>query len=250
MRIHVCVFLLCASSFASPQNPFMPAERPAELPVQLKTQLLSIRDAALQDDYAYNQLAHLTDNIGPRPGGSLQAQSAVEYVAEQMRKLGLDVHLEEAMVRQWQRGTDLAELVAWPEQTPGTTQKIVVTALGGNTPTPPAGITADVIVVNNFTELQTLGRKNVSGKIVLFNFPYDKQKAANGHGGQGSSRNGSSGGCSAFRGQCRLSNSAHGLQCSRRHSRRCRHCRRCHAHRPACIARCSETSFNSHFHRG
>ncbi len=183
MRIHVCVFLLCASSFALPQNPFMPAEQSAELPAQLKTQLLSIRDAALQDDYAYNQLAHLTDNIGPRPGGSLQAQSAVEYVAEQMRKLGLDVHLEEAMVRQWQRGTDLAELVAWPEQTPGTTQKIVVTALGGNTPTPPAGITADVVVVNNFAELQTLGRKNVSGKIVLFNFPYDKQKAANGHAG-------------------------------------------------------------------
>ena len=37
------------------------------------TELVAIRDAALADDYAYQQVAHLTDNIGPRAAGSPQA---------------------------------------------------------------------------------------------------------------------------------------------------------------------------------
>src|ERR1700687_5322556 len=33
-----------------------------------------LRDAAMKSDYAYNELQHLTDNIGPRLSGSPQAQ--------------------------------------------------------------------------------------------------------------------------------------------------------------------------------
>jgi carboxypeptidase Q len=40
-----------------------------------------LRDAALKDPYALDELRHLTDNIGPRLSGSPQAQQAVEYVA-------------------------------------------------------------------------------------------------------------------------------------------------------------------------
>ena len=52
-----------------------------------------IRDAALSSDYAYRQVAHLCNNIGPRLSGSPQAAEAVTYVAEEMRKLGLEVRL-------------------------------------------------------------------------------------------------------------------------------------------------------------
>src|SRR5690242_11096956 len=62
-----------------------------------------IQQAALSDDYAYNQLAHLTDSIGPRPAGSPQAQAAAEYVAAEMRKLGLEVTLEKCTVPHWVR---------------------------------------------------------------------------------------------------------------------------------------------------
>ena len=54
-------------------------------------QLRQISETALHDDYAYRQAAHLTDNIGPRMAGSSQATAAVEYVADEMRKLGLEV---------------------------------------------------------------------------------------------------------------------------------------------------------------
>jgi len=149
-------------------------------PPQLLDQLSAIKAAALDDDYAYRQLAHLTENIGPRPTGSTQAKVAVDYVASQLRQLGLEVQLEEVKVPHWVRGAETAELTDYPGQVPGTTQKIVLTALGGSTATPSEGITADLVVVNNFDELKALGREKVAGKIVLYNEIYDDEKAAAG----------------------------------------------------------------------
>jgi hypothetical protein len=51
-------------------------------------ELRRIQKAALESDYAYSQVEHMTDGIGPRLSGSPQAQKAVEYVADEMRKLG------------------------------------------------------------------------------------------------------------------------------------------------------------------
>lgn len=151
---------------------------------QLKRDLAALRDAALADDYAYQQVAHLTENIGPRAAGSPQAEAAVNYVAAEMRKLGLEVRLEEVKVPRWQRGAESGELVEYPGQASGSTQKIVLTALGGNTPTSAEGLTAEVVVVNSYEALKALGQQKVTGKIVLFNVAFDKQKAADGFWGE------------------------------------------------------------------
>jgi hypothetical protein len=66
---------------------------------------------------------------------------------------------------------------------PGTTQKIVLTALGGSIATPANGLTADVVVVDSFDDLAKLGRDKVQGKIVLFNNKYNREMAASGFGG-------------------------------------------------------------------
>ena len=172
----------CLTFLAWPQpRPATTLVAPPALSKELIEQLQSVRDAALTSDYAWNQLAHLTENIGPRPAGSPQAQAASEYVAAEMRKLGLDVHLEEARVSHWVRGEEKAELVEFPGQPPQVTQKIILTALSGGTATPPEGITADVVVVHNFDELTALGRDKVAGKIVLFCVRYDKRKAQGGY---------------------------------------------------------------------
>jgi hypothetical protein len=110
----------------------------------------------------------------------LQAKAASEYVAGELRNLGLDVRLEEVKVAHWVRGTETAELVEYAGQVSGTTQKIVLTALGGSAATPAEGVSADLVVVSNFDELKVLGRDRVAGKIVLFNERFDKQKAAAG----------------------------------------------------------------------
>jgi len=141
-----------------------------------------LRDAALTDPYALNVLRHLTDNIGPRLSGSPQAQAAVDYVAAEMHALGADVTLEKTTVPHWVRGDETGALTAWPGATPGTTQKIVLTALGGSVATPADGLTAEVIVVHNFDEARSLSPGAVKGKILLFNELFDKRLAAQGNG--------------------------------------------------------------------
>ncbi len=187
------VLMVVLPGSAAAQNPNAPVpsdyerrEQPvaAYLPQTLIQELTALRDVALTDDYAYRQVAHLCENIGPRPVGSPQAQAAIEYVAGEMRKLGLDVRLEPVQARRWIRGAESAELVEYSGQAPGTTQKIVLTALGGNHPTPPQGITAEVVVASSFADLDRLGRQSVAGKIVLYNFAFDKQKAAAGFAGE------------------------------------------------------------------
>jgi carboxypeptidase Q len=150
---------------------------------QLRSELAQIRDAALHDDYAYKELEHITDGIGPRTQGSAQADAGVHYVADELRKLGLEVHLEPVPVRQFLRGEDTAELVEYPGQVPGAMRKIVLTALYGNAPTPPGGLTGEVIVVHSFDELKAMGKKKTAGKIVLFEVRYDSRQAQAGHSG-------------------------------------------------------------------
>src|SRR5205085_5119238 len=125
----------------------------------------------------------LANNIGPRLSGSAQAAKAVEYVAGELRAIGCEVQLEKAMVPHWVRGEEMAVLIQFPGQASGTSQKIVLCALGGSVATPPQGIEAGVIVVKNFDELKAMPREKVTGKVVLFNYPFDKQIAAQSRGG-------------------------------------------------------------------
>jgi carboxypeptidase Q len=160
-----------------------PQAPPLQYSPQLVSEIKKVQQAGLESDYAYRQLAHLSNNIGPRLSGSPQAQTAVEYVAAELRKLGLEVQLEKVMVPHWVRGEETGALTEYPGMSPGTTQKIVLTALGGSVATPSEGLTAEVVVVNNFDELQALGRERVAGRIVLFNAKFDQQLADNGYAG-------------------------------------------------------------------
>ncbi|MGA7110491.1 MAG: peptidase M28 family protein, partial [Terracidiphilus sp.] len=162
-------------------NAMIEGGKSAWTPDQIRT-MARVRDAAMSDPYALNELRHLTDNIGPRLSGSPQAQQAVDYVAGEMRALGAEVTLEKATVPHWVRGVETGELTEWPGQTAGTTQKIVLTALGGSTATPPEGITAEVVVVDNWQQFHALPPDAVKGKILLFNHKFDKQLAAQGDG--------------------------------------------------------------------
>ncbi|MGI8542281.1 MAG: M28 family peptidase [Aridibacter sp.] len=141
-----------------------------------------IQQAALQSDYSLKQTAYMTNNIGPRLTGSPQAERAIQYVADEMRKLGLEVQLQELKVPHWVRGEEKGELVEFAGMAKGTRQKIVLTALGGSIATPENGLTAEIVVVNSFDELEKLGREKVEGKIVLFNYKYDREMAEVGFG--------------------------------------------------------------------
>ncbi len=185
------VLLLYAQRVVAQQTPTVvtspngsPSPTPAVFSQQTLSELKQLQKAALESDYAYRQVAHLANNIGQRLSGSAQAGKAVEYVAAELKALGCEVRLEKVMVPHWVRGEETAALVQFPGQAPNTTQKIVLCALGGSVATPKEGIEAEVLVVKNFDELKSIPREKVAGKIVLFNYPFDKQMAAQGRGFQ------------------------------------------------------------------
>ncbi len=165
-----------------------PSPSPSPTPIVFSPQTLSelkrLQQAALNSDYAYKQVAHLANNIGPRLSGSAQAAKSVDYVANELKAIGCEVQLEKVMVPHWVRGEETAALVHFPGQAENTMQKIVLCALGASVATPADGIIAEVIAVRNFDELKSLPRDKVAGKIVLFNYPFDKQMAEEGRGGE------------------------------------------------------------------
>jgi carboxypeptidase Q len=164
LRLPALLLIVSSLSFSQTTDT---ATRPSA--VDLKR----IQEAALKSDYAYQFAAHLSDNIGPRLSGSVQYTHAAQWVAEEFKRLGLEVTIEKAMVPHWVRGEERAELVQFPGMASNTTQKLVLTALGHSVATPADGITAEVVVVNNFDELTALGREKVQGKIVVFNQKFD-----------------------------------------------------------------------------
>ena len=131
--------------------------------------LKKIYQTALLDGQTYPWLAHLSNQIGGRLSGSLNAQRAVEWGKEELDVLGLDkVWLQPVMVPKWIRGTfEYANI----ETSPGNTINVPVCALGGSVATPLAGIRAEVIEVKDFEELKALGKEKVAGKIVFYNRP-------------------------------------------------------------------------------
>jgi Zn-dependent M28 family amino/carboxypeptidase len=70
-------------------------------------------------------------------------------------------------VPHWVRGSESAALVE-PVAHP-----LTILGLGGSIPTPKHGITAEVVPVSSFEDLDKRGRAAIDGKIVLFNVPYE-----------------------------------------------------------------------------
>ena len=149
------LFILSVLVFSTPAAAQSTSPEQILYTAQTIDDMRSIQAAALKSDYALKQTAFMTNNIGPRLSGSAQAQRAVEYVADEMRKLGLEVRLQKIMVPHWIRGIETGELTQFPGMATGTTQKVVLTALGGSVATPPDGLTAEIVVVNDLTNWQS-----------------------------------------------------------------------------------------------
>ncbi|WP_228850898.1 M20/M25/M40 family metallo-hydrolase [Aegicerativicinus sediminis] len=129
----------------------------------------SIYSNSLTDGMSYHWLDHLSNQIGGRLSGSLNAEKAVEYTKTELEKLGLDkVWLQPVMVPRWVRG---APEYAYIQTEPGKTTEVNICALGGSIATPGAGVLGNVIEVKGIDELKALGREKVEGKIVFYNRP-------------------------------------------------------------------------------
>lgn len=131
--------------------------------------LRSIYDMSLLNGKSYDWLDHLSNDIGGRLSGSINAEKAVNYTETELKKLGLDkVWLEPVMVPKWTRG--IPEY-AYIETGPGKTSVTNICALGGSVATPDGGLKAEVVEVQSIEDLARYGRERIEGKIVFFNRP-------------------------------------------------------------------------------
>jgi carboxypeptidase Q len=128
-----------------------------------------IADEIFQHSTAYNNLHALTKNIGPRLSGSPQTYTAEKWGQDALQRAGADrVYLQKAMIPHWVRGgKDQATLISGNNR-----QTLAVIALGNSVSTPAKGITAPMILIHDFDELEKR-KSEIKGKIIFFNHPFD-----------------------------------------------------------------------------
>jgi len=136
-------------------------------------QIDKIYKTSLNNGKSYEWLDHLSNQIGGRLSGSLNAEKAVKWGKEELEKLELDkVWLQPVMVPKWVRGVTE---YAYIETTPGNTTVVNVCALGGSMATPFGGLKANVVEVNSLEDLEKIGEEKIKGKIVFYNRPMNEE---------------------------------------------------------------------------
>jgi hypothetical protein len=128
-----------------------------------------ISDEIFQHSAAYSNLHTLTKTIGPRLSGSPQTYSAEKWGQDALKQAGADrVYLQKAMIPHWVRGgRDQAALISGK-----TRQTLAVIALGNSVSTKPGGLTAPMILIHDFDELERK-KDEIKGKIVFYNHPFN-----------------------------------------------------------------------------
>lgn len=143
------------------------AQQPPDLARAYRDAAARLIEAASADQGGWRKLTYLCDRIGHRLSGSPGLERAVRWCADEMRREGLaNVQTPLVKVPHWVRGAESAALVE-PAAAP-----IAMLGLGGSIATPPEGITAEVVAVASFDELERLGAERVRGRIVLYNVPW------------------------------------------------------------------------------
>ncbi|MDE3126332.1 MAG: M20/M25/M40 family metallo-hydrolase [Bacteroidota bacterium] len=134
--------------------------------------LQQLSNNVLTQGKAYDLLHQLTKQIGGRLAGSPQFMQAVLWGQQAMHMMGADtVYLQKCMVPHWVRGgKDKATIVQIGNHT--VNRPLSVTALGNSLGTKPGGITAPVLAVRDFADLEA-HHAEAKGKIVFFNYPFN-----------------------------------------------------------------------------
>lgn len=164
-RTVLTVLLFAAAGIASAQPLPVPTPAPKSTPLSLPTvpsDIAALRDAGLQDDYAWDIVEGLTTEIGPRLAGTEAEARARGWAVAKLNAMGFsNVRIERFALPVWTRGHEAAEVLSpFP-------QKLVVTAFGNSASTPPEGIVGEVVAFNSIADFTAAPESAVRGKIVF-----------------------------------------------------------------------------------
>jgi hypothetical protein len=177
MKLTLALALLAAAAPLAAQVP-PPAQpaAPAPFPVA-DPRVAALRDAALDDDYAWDIVEGLTTEVGQRLAGTEAEARARDWAVAKLKSLGFaNVRVEAFDLPVWSRGAEAAEILApFP-------QRMVVTALGNSGSTPPQGIQGEVVGFNSLAELEAAPEAAVRGKIVFVSHAMPRTQDGSGYG--------------------------------------------------------------------
>ncbi|WP_423736665.1 M20/M25/M40 family metallo-hydrolase [Chitinophaga caseinilytica] len=130
-----------------------------------------LADEVLTRSTAYENLRVLTKQIGGRLAGSPQMVKAEKWGAEALKTAGADkVFTQECMVPHWVRGEkEQARIVSRRRDF---VPPLNILALGNSVGTGKKGVTAPVIEIKSFDELEAR-KSELKGKIVFYNYPFN-----------------------------------------------------------------------------
>jgi carboxypeptidase Q len=159
-------FLVLATTVTLALSPAPAAAQHGGITATYRAAADSLIRAATRDSAAYDRLGWLVDAFGHRLAGSPSLEAAIDWILGEMKQDGLqNVRGEPVKVAHWVRGEESAVLVGPRRDT------LSLLGLGGSVGTPRAGITAPVLVVSSFEELEQR-KAEARGKIVLFDAPF------------------------------------------------------------------------------
>ncbi|XP_013138556.1 PREDICTED: carboxypeptidase Q-like isoform X1 [Papilio polytes] len=111
----------------------------------------------------YDELAKFVDKFGARPSGSVVLEDSIDYMIQLTQEEGItDITLEDVEVPHWVRGNEVATMLKPREK------NIALLGLGRSASTPEEGITAQVVVMSSFENLDAAKYEDIEGKIVLY----------------------------------------------------------------------------------
>lgn len=138
-----------------------------------------IANEILLNGKAYDNLRHLTKQIGGRLSGSPQMYKAEQWGLNLMQESGADkAWLQSCMVPHWVRGGKDEVIVRYDAAIIGARntlpaeKSLDVAALGNSMGTGKNKLFAEVVLVNSFDELDKK-KEEVKGKIVFYNYKFN-----------------------------------------------------------------------------
>jgi len=136
-----------------------------------------ISDEVLTNGKAYDNLHHLTKEIGGRLAGSPGMVKAEKWGLDVMQQSGADkAWMQECMVPHWVRGGKDQATANYDDQSSRkikpTKKELDVIALGNSMGTGKNAISAEVMEVASFDELEKR-KEEVKGKIVFYNYKFN-----------------------------------------------------------------------------
>jgi hypothetical protein len=133
----------------------------------------AIADEILLHGKAYDDLRVLTKQIGGRLAGSPQMVKAEGWGLQTMQSLNPDrAWLQECMVPHWVRGGKDVAIATLANQKRN--KSLDVIALGNSMGSGPKGVSAEVIEIKNFDDLEAK-KEQVKNKIVYYSYPFNQR---------------------------------------------------------------------------